>query len=59
MHKRYDLPTRHIASLEIDGIIVTSHVATAIKEASYRKEFIQYIIQRSGWHNKETYHAID
>jgi hypothetical protein len=59
MHKRYDLPTGHIASLEIDGLIITSHVTTAIKEASYCREFIEYITQRAGWQDKETYHTID
>ena len=59
LQKRYDLPTGHIASLEIDGIIVTSHVATAIKEASYCNEFTQYITQMSGWQDKEIYHTID
>jgi hypothetical protein len=55
----FDLPTGHIASLEIEGHIITSHVATAIKEASYHTEFIDYIIQWSGWHDEETYHTID
>jgi hypothetical protein len=59
LHKRYDLPTGHIASLEIDGHIITSHVVTAIKEASYRREFIEYITQRAGWQDKETHHTID
>ena len=52
MHKRYELPTRHIASLKIDGLIITSHVATAIKEASYCREFIECITQRAGWQDK-------
>ena len=59
LHTRYDLPTGHIASFEIDGLIITSHVATAIKEASYCMEFIEYITQRAGWQDKETYHTID
>jgi hypothetical protein len=59
LHKRYDLPTRHIASLEIDGHIITSHVATAIKKASYRREFIEHITQQAGWQDKEIYHTID
>ena len=59
LHKRYDLPMGHIASLEIDGNIITSHVATAIKEASYRKEFTEHITQRAGWQDKETHHTID
>ena len=42
------LPTGHTASLEIDGLIITSHVATTIKEASYRMEFTEYITQRAG-----------
>ena len=57
--KKYDLPTGHIASLEIDGAIITSHVATAIKEASYHSECIQYITERSGWQNRDIYHTID
>ena len=59
LHKRYDLPTGHIASLEIDRLIITSHLATAIKEASYCNEFIEYITQRVGWQDKEIYHTID
>ena len=59
LHKGYDLPTGHITSLEIDGHIITSHVATAIKEASYQREFIEYITQRAGWQDKEIYHTID
>ena len=50
--KGYNLPTGHIALLEIDGNIITSHVATAIKEASYHREFIEYITQRAGWQDK-------
>ena len=53
------LPAGHTASLEIDGLIITSYVATAIKEASYRRELIEYITQRAGWQDKETYHTID
>jgi hypothetical protein len=53
------MPTGHTASLEIDGLIITSHVVTAIKEASYRRKFIEYISQRAGWQDKETYHTID
>jgi hypothetical protein len=59
LHKRYDLPTGHIASLEIDGLIITSHSATAIKEASHCTESIEYITQWSGWQDKETHHTID
>ena len=59
LHKGYDLPTGHIACLEIDGLINTSHVATAIKEASYRREFIEYITQRAGWQDIEIYHRLD
>ena len=47
------LPTGHTASLEIDGLIITSHVATAIKEASYHREFIEHITQRAGWQEKK------
>ena len=59
LHKRYDLPTGNIASLEIDGNIITSHAATAIKEASYHREFTEHITQRAGWQEKETHHTID
>jgi hypothetical protein len=59
LHKGYDLPTGHIASLEIDGHIIISHMATAIKEASYRMESIEYITQMVGWQDKETHHTID
>ena len=59
LHKGYELPTGHIASLEIDELIITSHVATAIKEASNCREFIEYITQRASWQDKEIYHTID
>jgi hypothetical protein len=59
MHKRYDLPSGLIASLEIDGHIITSHVATAIKEASYCNDFIEYITEQADWQYKEIYHTID
>ena len=59
LEKRYDLPTGHIASLEIDGHIISCHVATAIKEASYHRESTEYITQRTGWQDEETHHTID
>jgi hypothetical protein len=59
LHKRNDLPTGHISSLEMDKLIITSDVATAIKEPSYCREFIEYITQRAGWQDKETHNTID
>jgi hypothetical protein len=55
----FEVPTGNTDSLEIDGLIITSQVATAIKESSYCNEYIQYITQRSGWQDKQTYHTID
>ena len=34
LHTHYELPTGHGASLEIEGVVITSHIASAIKEAS-------------------------
>ena len=48
LHKIYAPPTCHIASLEIGGKFITSHIASAIKEASYCKELTQYITNQSG-----------
>ena len=48
LHKMYAHPTGHIASLEIAGKFITSHIASAIKEASYCKELTQYITNQSG-----------
>jgi hypothetical protein len=55
----YILPTGHIASLEIDGTFITSHIASAIKEASFQSEFIKYIIHKSGWQEPMIFHSID
>jgi hypothetical protein len=49
LHKMYAPPTGHIASQEIAGKFITSHIAAAIKEASYYKELTQYITNQSGW----------
>jgi hypothetical protein len=45
----YILPTGHIASLEIDGTFITSHIASVFKEASFQSEFIKYVKYQSGW----------
>ena len=55
----YIFPTGHIASLEIDGTFITSHIASAIKEASLRSEFIKYVIHQSGWQDPTVFHSID
>ena len=55
----YILPTGHIASLEIDGTFITSHIASAIKEASFRSEFTKYVIHQSGWQDPMIFHFID
>ena len=55
----YAPPTGHIASLEIAGKFITSHIASAIKEASYCKELTQYITKQSEWQNTDTFHSID
>ena len=59
LDKIYAPPTGHIASLEIAGKFITSHIASAIKEASYHKELTQYITNRSRWQNTETFYCID
>ena len=55
----YILPTGHIASLEIVGIFITSHTASAIKEASFRSDFIKHVIHQSGWQDPIIFHSID
>ena len=59
LHTHYELPTGHGASLEIEGVVITSHIASAIKEASYRHKFIRYVTQKAGWPNKTIFHTID
>ena len=59
LHTHYELPTGHGASLEIEGVVITSHIASAIKEASYCHKFISYVAQRAGWPNKTIFHTID
>ena len=59
LHKMYAPPTGHIASLEIAGKFTSSHIASAIKEASYCKELTQYITNQSGWQNTDTFYSID
>ena len=56
---QYIPPTGHIASLEIDGTSITSHIASAIKEASFRSEFIKYVIHKAGWQDPMIFHSID
>jgi hypothetical protein len=55
----YILPTGHIASLEIDGTFISSHIASAIKEASFCADFIKYIIHQSGWQDPILFHSMD
>jgi hypothetical protein len=59
LHKIYAPPTGHIASLEIAGKFITSHIASTIKETSYCKELTQYITNQSGWQNTDTFHSVD
>ena len=56
---QYILPTGHIASLKIDGTFITSHIASAIKEASFQSEFIKYFIHKAGWQDPTIFHSID
>ena len=56
---QYILPTGHIASLEIDGTFITSHIASAIKEASFCSDFIKYVIHKAGWQDPTIFHSID
>ena len=53
------LPKGHMATLEIDGTFITSHIASAIKEASFHADFIKYIIHQSGWQGPMIFHSID
>ena len=55
----YIPPTGHIASLEIDGTFITSHIASAIKEASLCSEFTKYVIHKAGWQDPTIFHSID
>ena len=55
----YIPPTGHTASLEIDGTFITSHIASAIKETSFRSEFIKYVIHKAGWQDPMVFHFID
>jgi hypothetical protein len=59
LHKIYAPLTSHIASLKISGKLVTSHIASAIKEASYCKELTSYIPNQSEWQNTDTFYSID
>ena len=45
----YLLPPDNIASIQINGKFITSHIATAIREASFHPELIQYITNKSAW----------
>jgi hypothetical protein len=55
----YIPPTGHTASLEIDGTFITSHIASAIKETSFRLDFIKYVIHKAGWQVPMIFHSID
>jgi hypothetical protein len=55
----YILPTGQIASLEIDGIFITSHIASDIKEASFCADFITYVKHQSGWQDPMIFHSND
>ena len=57
--KPYILPTGHTASLEVDGTCITSHIASAIKEASFCSDFIKYVIHQSGRQDPMIFHSID
>ena len=53
---QYILPIGHIASLEIDGTFITSHIASAVREASFRSEYVKH---QSGWQDPMIFHSID
>ena len=55
----YIPPTGHTVSLEIDGTFITSHIASAIEETSFRSDFIKYVIHQSGWQDPMIFHFID
>ena len=55
----YILPPGHGATLCLEEIWVTSHLLTALQEASYHEEFQQYIIQKTSWETKEFYDMVD
>ena len=58
-HKHYSFPQGHGASISIDGVIVTAHMAKAIKEERFKKEVIEHIVTRAKWPDASTIHKID
>ena len=55
----YLIPPGHIASLQINGNFITSHIATAIREASFRTELIQHITNKSARQSTTIFDTID
>ena len=55
----YDLPPCHIASLQINGNFITSHTASAIREASFCLELILHITNKSAWQSTTIFDTID
>ena len=53
------LPTGCTAPLEIDCAFITSHNASAIKDASFQSDFIKYVIHQSGWQDPMIFHSND
>ena len=49
----------HIASLQINANFITSHIATAVREASFCTELIQHITNKSAWQSTTIFDTID
>jgi hypothetical protein len=55
----YQPPPGHGASLCIKGAFVTAHLASAVKEASFRQEMIEYIIKNANWESASVFDLVD
>ncbi len=53
------LPPGHCATVEIDRRYITSHLAIAIREASFRDEAINYIIKNAKWSSADIFNLVD
>ena len=55
----YLIPPVPIASWQINGNFITSHTATAIREASFCSELIQHITNKSPWQSTTIFDTTD
>ena len=49
----------HGATLVINGNYITSHLPKEVKEASYRREMIDYITANARWSSPDTFELVD